>query len=61
MKVIMFQPTIRSANRACKLISSLQLSLYFPENRNSDNLVDENGLPHEVIDLTCDSSDEVST
>ena len=69
MEVITYQPNHLSTSRASRPISSLHrpwsahsvsTPLSFSEDRNDDNPLDENGLP-EVIDLTGDSSDDVST
>jgi len=69
MEVIMYQPALQPTSRAKRQISSLPRTRparsvstppSFPGNGSGDDLLDENEPPHEVIDLTGDSSDEVS-
>jgi hypothetical protein len=68
MEVITYQPNHLSTSRASKSIPFLHLpwsahSVSTPlsfSGQECDEPLDENGLP-EVIDLTGDSSDDVST
>jgi hypothetical protein len=66
----MYQPTLQPTSRANRQISSLPQTRpahsvstppSLPGNGNGDDLLHANESPHEVIDLTGDSLDEVST
>jgi hypothetical protein len=69
MEIIMYQPAFQPTSRANRQISffpqtkparSVLTPPSFPKNGSGDDLLDENEPSHKIIDLTGDSSNEVS-